>query len=120
MHQVNRIGALFLLAIFMVGGMVAPQVHQIQHAHELHAHEQATVDGTGHTHSDLPAVSTAPQSYVHLEVGCFLCSGLSAWEVQEHVSIIPGRLIWTINDVPGALSLPLVSLYCPVRGPPLA
>lgn len=118
MHQVNRYGALLLLAIFLAGGVAAPQIHRIEDARERHVHEQAA-GASGHAHSDLPGLSEAPQASVHLEVGCFLCSGVSVWKAQKHASILPGRLVWTLNDVQGTLSLPSVPLSHTVRGPPL-
>ena len=71
--------ALFLLAVFIIGGLFAPPLHRIQHEHQVYL-ENGHVGVVGHAHDH----SGSHEKILILPVleactGCALCAGIVFW-----------------------------------------
>jgi hypothetical protein len=118
MPLVHRIPALILLTAFIAGGLVAPAVHQAEHALEYQRRAEASrLAHAGHVHDGDPALETGP-ALGAAHTPCLLCH--IRWDSTVDALFAP---------VPGLLSVPYAGAtpseppsaalqHLPIRGPP--
>ena len=116
--------SLFLLAVFVLGGLGAPWLHEARHAQELAAERTEHV-ADGHHHHDADETHDAeldapcPET-VAMELQCVLCHGVSAQVAAVRVAVLPpGRTPYALTD-PAAWTALADALGYSSRGPPRA
>lgn len=109
--------ASFLLALFVVGGLVAPVVHRAEHA--LHVAERhAAAEQAGHVHTDFAAFSTAFQYYAPHDLACILCSTVSVWTGLQQASLTRDADLASFFVEAADLPSSTAFLRWSIRGPP--
>lgn len=116
--------SLFLLAVFVLGGLASPWLHEAWHAREFAAERTEHV-ADGHHHHDANETHDAeldapcPEP-VAMELQCVLCHGVSAQVAAVRVAVLPpNRTIQTLAEPAECAVSAVISGYSS-RGPPRA
>ena len=114
--------SLFALAVFVLGGLVAPSVHQAWHAEEW-ASERAQHVAEGHHHHDADHAHVAeldapcPEPAL-LDLQCVLCHGVSiGLPVAPATALAPTRPVFQRADATTRANAAPSGLLS-IRGPP--
>lgn len=108
-----------LAAVLLVGGVMAPGVHRVQHAQHASEARAALHAEVGHVHTAHDAFSVALPVYVHHDVVCVLCSTWTEGTLLPAGTLAPARHVFgLLADVPAAPATRGTRARS-IRGPPV-
>jgi hypothetical protein len=108
-----------LLALFVLGGVLAPFYHQVEHIRERQA-LQVTARLAHHIHDDTatlcPALPSDAQAHTPV---CTLCAGVSLFLFSRPAALLPHPAVWTpLHGKIAPLAGETAGQWL-IRGPPL-
>lgn len=121
MQQRHQISALVLLAVFLVGGFVAPWVHHVEHgtaARDRTLADQERIERLGHTGSESGGYLGEEVEAFH-DLFCHLCLRLFVTAPLQEPALVA---YLNIEALTVAASSPLTAATLPyklIRAPPL-
>lgn len=116
--------SLFLLAVFALGGLAAPWLHEAHHAQERAAERAAHTDAGHHHHAatethdaELGAPCPGPLT---LDLQCALCHVVKSHAASVPVAVLPPTPAAQSFSEPDARAASVAALGYSNRGPPRA